>query len=310
MLKLTLSAFGASLLALGLIFNPAQAQQPTRVFVAAQGSNANACSFALPCRTFQRAHDVVAAGGEIDVLDPAGYGALTITKAISIQGHDFSGLTVPSGGFGITISAGVNDKVSLRGLIVDGAGSGVTGIRLNSAKSLIIEGCVIRNVTGTGLDLIVSAASNILVNNTSVAGNGNDGIHLNVTGSDNVYLDLSRVGAHHNANSGIALLGHGSGSVNATLSDSEFTGNGQNGVFVQEFSGLLSVMLNRSVISNNGGTGLFMQSGFTLLAQSTIAGNGTGYSIAPTAFVYTAGDNNLFNNHTHGSGTITQHPKE
>ena len=72
MLKLTLSAIAASLLAPGLISNPAQAQ--SRVFVAAQGSDANPCTFAQPCRTFQHAHDVVAAYGEIDALDPAGYG--------------------------------------------------------------------------------------------------------------------------------------------------------------------------------------------------------------------------------------------
>ena len=60
---------------------PAQAQ---RVFVSATGSDGNPCSFASPCRTFQHAHDVASANGEIDVLDPAGYGAVTITKAISI----------------------------------------------------------------------------------------------------------------------------------------------------------------------------------------------------------------------------------
>src|SRR5215471_18886117 len=96
MLRIVLSAIAASLLAFMLIPNAAQAQ-PTRVFVAAQGSDGNPCTFALPCRTFQHAHDVVAAKGEIDVLDPAGYGSLTITKAISIQGHGFAGLAVTSG---------------------------------------------------------------------------------------------------------------------------------------------------------------------------------------------------------------------
>src|SRR5262245_22076997 len=102
MLKITLSAFAASLLALSLIPNPAQAQ-PARVFVAAQGSDSNPCTFAQPCRTFQKAHDTVAARGEIDVLDPAGYGTVTITKAISIQGHGFAGIGVASGANWITI---------------------------------------------------------------------------------------------------------------------------------------------------------------------------------------------------------------
>src|SRR5215468_5994432 len=75
-----------------------QIRAQTRAFVAAQGGDGNPCSFALPCRTFQHAHDTVAAGGEIDVIDAAGYGALTITKSISIQGHGFSGISASSGG--------------------------------------------------------------------------------------------------------------------------------------------------------------------------------------------------------------------
>src|SRR5262249_32923042 len=89
-------ALVATIFASVLSITPLQAQ-PARVFVAAQGSDANACTFAAPCRTFQHAHDVVAANGEIDVLEPAGYGAVIIIKAISIQGHGFSGITTPSG---------------------------------------------------------------------------------------------------------------------------------------------------------------------------------------------------------------------
>src|SRR5262245_52213473 len=104
MLELALSAIGATLLVLSLVPNPAQAQ-PARVFVAAQGLDSNPCSFAAPCRTFQHAHDVVASGGDIDVLDPAGYGSVSISKSISIQGHGFAGISAPSGD-AIAISAG------------------------------------------------------------------------------------------------------------------------------------------------------------------------------------------------------------
>src|SRR5215468_6245463 len=97
-------------------FQAAPAQAQSRVFVAAQGSDSNPCTFAQPCRTFQRAHNAVAAGGEIDVLDPAGYGTVTIGKAISIQGHGFAGISAPAGPFAITISAGASDRINLRGL--------------------------------------------------------------------------------------------------------------------------------------------------------------------------------------------------
>src|SRR5262245_43305072 len=94
--------------------------QPTRVVVAAQGLDSNPCTFALPCRTFQHAHDVVAANGEIDVLDPAGYGAVTISKSISIQGHGFAGLAVTSGATGVTVNAGASDALNLNGVLIDG----------------------------------------------------------------------------------------------------------------------------------------------------------------------------------------------
>src|SRR5262245_52713316 len=127
--------------------------QPARVFVAAQGSDSNACTFAAPCRTFQKAHDVVAAKGEINVLDPAGYGAVVITKSISIQGHDFSGISVPAGGTGITINAGPNDQINLRSLIIEGAGVGYNGIKFFSGFSLNVTNCSIRGlVTSSALD--------------------------------------------------------------------------------------------------------------------------------------------------------------
>src|SRR5262245_55740375 len=93
------TGFHASVLAAMLASSfalPAQAQ-PARVFLAALGSDSNPCTFAAPCRTFQHGHDTVAAGGEIDVLDPAGYGALIISKSISIQGHGFGGISTGSG---------------------------------------------------------------------------------------------------------------------------------------------------------------------------------------------------------------------
>src|ERR1700686_2753361 len=103
---------------------PAQAQ---RLFVAATGSDSNPCTFVAPCRTFQQAFGTAPAGGEIDVLDPAGYGALTINKAISIQAHGFGGITATSG-LAITIAAGSTDAITLNGLLIDGAGTGLTGI--------------------------------------------------------------------------------------------------------------------------------------------------------------------------------------
>jgi len=185
--------------------------QSTRVFVAAQGSDANPCTFASPCRTFQRAHNAVAAGGEIDVLDPAGYGALTITKSISIQGHGFSGMTVVSGGTGIIISAGATDSVSLNGLLIDGAGTGQTGIQFNSGRFLIIANSYIRALTQSGIALAPGGHSDIAVSNTVVADTGSSGwssIYVQPVGHVTTRVTFSRVESHGSGNHGIAVFGH------------------------------------------------------------------------------------------------------
>src|SRR5450631_2550441 len=127
------SAVSAVLLILGLAA-PAQALS-NRAWVSGHGTDVAGCgSPASPCRTFQYVHDnIIAPGGEIDVLDPAGYGPVTIAKALSIvnDGAGTAGLQ-PGGNFVsgvITINAGWNDAITLRGLTIDGfgfsSGSGV-----------------------------------------------------------------------------------------------------------------------------------------------------------------------------------------
>jgi hypothetical protein len=101
----------------------------------------------------------VAADGEIDVLDPAGYGTLTITHGISIQGHGFASISQPNGSpaAGITVSAGASDTVLLNGLLIDGAGTGNRGILINSAGSVQIVDCVIRHFTHDAIDYEATA---------------------------------------------------------------------------------------------------------------------------------------------------------
>src|SRR5882724_7473349 len=115
----------AGLLALGLPVSPAQALN-TRSFVSAtSGLDTNTCSRAAPCRTFAGAYAQTAADGEINTLDPGGYGPLTITHSISIvSGVGAAGVLVPSGQVGITINAGASDIINLRGLVIEGAGVG------------------------------------------------------------------------------------------------------------------------------------------------------------------------------------------
>src|SRR5262245_30062072 len=167
------------LLGLGLAAAPAQAQI-ARTFVSSLGNDANDCNRLTPCRTFQRAHDNTLAGGEVSVLDPGGYGAVTITQAISIinDGVGEAGVLVSGGLNGITVTAGAADAVSLRGLTVKGIGfGGGNGIRFNSGRSLAVENCAIRNLdgvgSGTGIVFLPTVASSLAVSNTAVTDNIN-----------------------------------------------------------------------------------------------------------------------------------------
>src|SRR3954454_21274585 len=115
----------AILLGSCLLVAPAHAQL-ARTWVSSLGADANDCNRLTPCRTFQRAHDQTLDLGEISVIDAGGYGAVTITKGISIinDGVGEAGLLVSGGLNGITINAGSNDAITLRGLTVKGIGFG------------------------------------------------------------------------------------------------------------------------------------------------------------------------------------------
>ncbi len=206
---------------------PAQAQ-PAKVFVAAQGSDSNPCTFAQPCLSFQHAHDTVAAGGVIDVLGPADYGVVTITKAISIQGHGFAGLAVTSGN-GITINAGASDKVSLRGLLIDGVGSG-----------------------SNGLDFFLygPGAVQFAVSDSDFSNNGADGVLVDLLHRtyNLVNVMLRNVNASNNVSTDIAVV---SGGVNTFvwLTKSTITGNGV-GLAVTCGSGTINSFGDNSLAGN------------------------------------------------------------
>src|SRR5215510_9231375 len=113
-----------------------------RTFVSGTGNDANPCSLAAPCRSFAGAIAQTSPGGEIAVLDTAGYGAVTITQAVSIVNEEGveAGISVTSGD-GITINAGPSDVVNLRGLTLTFVGASINasnGITFNTGGALNI----------------------------------------------------------------------------------------------------------------------------------------------------------------------------
>ncbi len=141
--------------------------QATRTWVSGVGDDANPCSRTAPCKTFAGAISKTAAAGEISVLDPGGFGTLTITKSLSIVAVGAEGSILAAGTNGIVINAGVADNVSLRGIKFEGAGTGVNGIVVNGGASIHVEDCAIRGFTGAGI-VVQSASSHVNVARSSI----------------------------------------------------------------------------------------------------------------------------------------------
>ncbi len=123
--------------------------QATRTWVSGVGDDANPCSRTAPCKTFAGAISKTAPCGEIDVLDPGGFGAVTITKCISIEAEEFAGVLV-SGTNAIIIAAGAGDDVTIRGVTFNGLNTGLAAIKVQSAGSVHIESCWIEHFNGNG----------------------------------------------------------------------------------------------------------------------------------------------------------------
>jgi hypothetical protein len=286
------------LIALAPHSSHAQGQLARSFVSAAIGSDANDCNRTTPCRTFQRAHDNTFDQGEVTVLDTGGYGAVTITKSISIVSEvGEASILVSGGNTGITINA-PNGYVNLRGLTVQGIGfGGGDGIVVTSAFALTITNCVIRNLTADGIDYAPNGSARLAVSNTLVADNGGTGILVNGSNGP-VRLDLTRVEVRHNSAWGLAVNGT-TGGVHTSVADSVFSGNLADGIKTSGIAGLPStVVVMHSVISNNGGSAVAAggPGAFIAIGQSMISGNATTWSATGTGTVRSFGDNDVFGN--------------
>jgi Right handed beta helix region len=241
---------------------PAHAQQ--RVFVSGYGLDTNPCTVTQPCRTFQQAYNTAAANGEIDVIDPAGYGPLTITKGISIQAHGFGGITSTASCntcAAITIAVTTGDPVTLNGLLLDGAGVGGEGIYIASGQSVQVLNSVVRHFQSGIYDATSTTGSSLSIEDTVSSEHSNAGILVSPNGGT-VKTTLNRITANKN------FIG-------------VFTG------------GSTDTTIANSVMSNNSNSGL-NSNDLTWLAKNVISGNGIGVAVGLRVNSY--GDNYIQDN--------------
>ena len=247
------------------------AQAVQRVFVVSTGSDANTvnnCTFANPCRGFAAAMTMVDPGGEVIALDAAGYGAVTITKSVSIIANPgfYAGITAGSGNAITIATAGVN--VLLRGLNINGTG-GAIGVNMTNGASLTLDNCVIANFTSSGV-IVDSATARVKISNSVFSGNGNDGLTV-----ANGKVDVVGSRANGNTRGGFAAVTTGGGNVaTLTVTDSTASGNAH-GFFAHANAAASTVNLSATRVAgtSNVSNGMFVQ--LTSGAATAIVGTST-----------------------------------
>ena len=265
--------------------------QATRTWVSGVGDDVNPCSRTAPCKTWAGAISKTAAGGEIDALDPGGFGALTITKAITIDGGGgviASALTTDTNGF--VIVAGSGDFVVLRNLQFNGAvtptGTDTRGIKFLSGASLVVENCDISNFGKRGISIESSTAgAQVAIINSTVHGNLNNGIIVSPPGVTNT-VTLDHVRLVNNAFYGIGVTGGGVVHIrNSVVSE-----NSGGGLLADDST----VDVTGTSFTNNG-YGITSQNSATVrIGLSTITGNSIAeLSITGGAVIASYGDNYL-----------------
>jgi hypothetical protein len=275
--------------------------QATRTWVSGVGDDFNPCSRTAPCKTFAGAISKTAKDGEISVLDPGGYGAVTITKSIYINGTHGAGYgsIISSLVNGVIVNiTDVNDvrkAVRLRSLDINGASTGINGVSILAANNVWIEDSVIDGNTGNGsssgigVRVATSTTCNVFISDTV--------IHKNVTG------------VRASASTGFAVVSIKNCNIEGNTTGVEASTNGFMTVQNSRISGNTGDALKASVSGatinvtdcvmahNNGAAANAAVSGANLrVASSQIFNNGSSFLIAAGGTIASDAQNRVIGN--------------
>ena len=272
--------------------------QATRTWVSGVGDDANPCSRTAPCKTWAGAISKTAACGEIDALDPGGFGAVTITKSMTLDGTGTFASTLASGTNGIIINVAATDYVTIRGISINGSGPscsfGLNGISVvnTGPKDVNIEDVVISHFT-TGINVNVTSSTNLNIRNTVIRDNSGDGVAVNSSSGQ-------AKGSFINS----SFSGNGNGlhaKINSRLSaqNCSFSANTGNGVQADGGTGVADI--SNSLVSNNGSNGVTAGAGGVVrISNCDIYGNNGNGALVSGGEVDTFGNNRILSNGTDG----------
>lgn len=265
--------------------------QATRTWVSGVGDDANPCSRTAPCKTYAGAISKTAAGGEISVLDPGGYGAVTITKSIMIQGTGTLASALNSSVNGVVVN-GSGVIVVLRDLAINGAGStlGVNGVRFINGSKLVLERVSIQNQSNHCVAIENTATVHLTdVTLSNCSGAGFSAQPTSPPKTINSYLNNVRVIQN---GSGVTISNGGTAHIfNSVIAQSTNAGV----TAIGDFAASTINILNSSVSAN--GTGIIAGNNTTTrLSNSYVTNNTTGFTVFGTGGIISFQNNTIVGN--------------
>jgi hypothetical protein len=302
--KMTAFAFAAALSIFAI--ETAQAQA-TRTWVSGVGDDVNPCSRTAPCKTFAGAISKTAIGGEINCIDPGGFGAVTITKSITIDCNGTLGSILASGISGITVNA-ANAVVTIRNISINGAGTGTSGIRFLQSGALRVENVQIFNFTDKGIDFVPTGNSELIVSKSEIYNNGasptNFAINVRPTGIASTITTIDRTVVQNNS-TGILVDTSASGAVSAAVvRESIIAGNSGTGITSKAGPGVFMTVDKSSVNSNGFGITSDGLSSTVQVANTIVVANSTGLTLTNSGKIVSF-SSNVFSGNLAVNGTAS-----
>ena len=283
----------------------------SRTWVSGVGDDANAsgtppCSRTAPCKTFAAAISVTTPGGEIDVLDPGGFGAVTITKSITINATGVTAGVLVSGTNGILVSAGSTDTVILRGLDLDGlvhttpppSSPSIDGVHVTTAGTVRIENSLIYGFGSNGINFApTNPGSKLSVENTSIHDNNGDGVLVDPPNGGSATVTLTNDELENNA-CGVVATSLGTSGPFTTSCGTPATGGGT-------AAGATALTATNSSASGNAGAGVLSNGAgaSSVIGGDIVTGNATGLQELNGGAIESLGGNEVFGNGSDGSPT-------
>ena len=287
--------------------------QATRTFISCVGNDADPCSRTAPCRTWSGAFIKTFINGEINALDPCGYGTLNITKSITLDGNGTHASILASGTTGIIVNiapGNVNDPhrtVRLRNLSINGAGpssavgtrTGIDGVRILQATSVFMDNVVIQDFSQEGVEVATGAELNLTMDNVQIRNCNGTGIKLNSTaGAAFIFASLNNVRVQ-----ACAIGLDAATRTRPTIRDSVFT---RIPIGIRTTGSTSIINIENSLVSFSQTVALRASTGSTIrVSSSTIMQNASGLE-ANGGQMVSLEHNNVFGNTVDGVFTATQ----